>query len=1047
MQKPFLYKPIGGIFLLFFFGIRVSSQVSQTVFSHFTKSSELNSASVSDILQDDLGYIWFGTREGLYRYDGQKVETIHQKFANNGFEVPYDISCLLKDKKGKIWMGSAEGVLGYYNPKTLDFQSFKIPVNDTVSLTTIWDIAEDKNGNLWLALERGIAFFDTQTRSFRTWRPTLNSPELVHRRYNVVYAIHPDSEQASLIWLSTRQGLLHFSIEKEAFSKVKLPKEVLPFQGAIKEIYENSGVFWFGASANSVIRYESDKNRWKVFTPETPFTNSLRCLLPKSKREFWVGGVEIGLGILNVETERFSFFPTVGIHANLPGTIESVFKDSNGILWVGTEKGVSLINPSMQSFKHYDLALNYSVLPSFFHSNTFVQPNQDSMLYVGTQYGSHLIAINRKSGKVTRISEFPIEIPAGQLRFYDALEDKAGNIWFASLHGMFVLLKGDNKLTFPEWDRKGVLGSCRFKAMTLDPSGNIWALISPQGFMKIDLSAQTTRFYALGEEAPPHHPRPDALNDISSDSKGNIWFTAEPFLVKFNPESETFQTWTASENCGDCLSDSWTFALAIDHQDVVWVSYKYNGLDRFDPSAPIGKQFRHFGVESGLPSNKVFKIETDEDNNLWLATGNGLSQLDTKSFTFTNYSTSDGLRENNLHRRWATSLQRISTGEIILGGIGYFTTFSPHELKPKVKPPNLIFTGLQVFDQTKQFEKHLHLMDEISLSWRENFFTFNFSTLDFSHVKEVSFQYKLEGFDKEWRTTNEGTAQYTNVGGGEYVFRVKMPGRAALAQEISIKVQILPPFWRTTWFYLLGGFIIATAIYGFYQYRIGQIKEKEALKTAFNKKLMEVEMSALRSQMNPHFLFNSLNSIKNYIAKSEPRAATRYLTKFSQLMRLILNNSKMQTVTLANELKALELYIELESLRFSKKFNFEINIDEAVQTEKIRIPPLILQPYVENAIWHGLMHKTEKGKLKIDVYKNGTVLFCDIEDNGIGRKKAMEIKSKSAVRQKSMGLQITSERLKMVNQLQGIEMKVSIIDLIDEAGLALGTKVHIQMPI
>jgi LytS/YehU family sensor histidine kinase len=203
--------------------------------------------------------------------------------------------------------------------------------------------------------------------------------------------------------------------------------------------------------------------------------------------------------------------------------------------------------------------------------------------------------------------------------------------------------------------------------------------------------------------------------------------------------------------------------------------------------------------------------------------------------------------------------------------------------------------------------------------------------------------------------------------------------------------------------------------------------------------------------MNPHFLFNCLNSINSFIIKNEQEKASEYLSKFSKLIRRVLNNSKSSKVTLANELEALELYIELEALRFNEKFNYKITVDSDIETDYIEIPPLIIQPYVENSIWHGLMHKTNgTGTLRINIRKEDEVLVCIIEDNGIGREAAKQLKSKTAVKRKSYGMNITKERLQYINHSNNHNGKrettnIDVIDLKDEVGNPTGTRVIIKI--
>ncbi|GAB3998682.1 hypothetical protein GCM10028807_47010 [Spirosoma daeguense] len=230
-----------------------------------------------------------------------------------------------------------------------------------------------------------------------------------------------------------------------------------------------------------------------------------------------------------------------------------------------------------------------------------------------------------------------------------------------------------------------------------------------------------------------------------------------------------------------------------------------------------------------------------------------------------------------------------------------------------------------------------------------------------------------------------------------------------------------------------------------------QLLEEERLQRLindFNQKIAETEMAALRAQMNPHFIFNCLNSIQFFTAQNQSEKASDYLTKFSRLIRLVLENSKSERVTLSNELETLRLYMDMEAMRFPNKLQYHIQITEEIDTDGIQIPPLLLQPYVENAIWHGLMHKEEGGRVGITVKQTRqNVVEVTITDDGIGRQKAAEYKSKSATRQKSFGMKITADRIALINQLYQIQTNVVVNDLVDEKGESNGTQIVVQIPI
>jgi LytS/YehU family sensor histidine kinase len=223
--------------------------------------------------------------------------------------------------------------------------------------------------------------------------------------------------------------------------------------------------------------------------------------------------------------------------------------------------------------------------------------------------------------------------------------------------------------------------------------------------------------------------------------------------------------------------------------------------------------------------------------------------------------------------------------------------------------------------------------------------------------------------------------------------------------------------------------------------------EKERQVAELKQKGTELEMQALRAQMNPHFIFNSLNSINRFILQNNKAQASEYLTKFSKLVRMILQNSQASLITLENELESLELYLELEALRFNYHFDYKISVPKNMDISVLKVPPLILQPYVENAIWHGLMHKEEKGQLDIEVTEQTDHLYFKITDDGVGREKAAALASKSATKHKSMGLRITAHRIAILQNSEALNSPVTINDLVDAGGNAAGTEVTIKMPV
>jgi hypothetical protein len=338
------------------------------------------------------------------------------------------------------------------------------------------------------------------------------------------------------------------------------------------------------------------------------------------------------------------------------------------------------------------------------------------------------------------------------------------------------------------------------------------------------------------------------------------------------------------------------------------------------------------------------------------------------------------------------------------------------------------------------FKQHLKAKPNSS----EIIFTIEVPTYNFA--EDIQYYFKLQGVNKDWIESKTPTISYYSLPHGKFVFMAKalMPD-GKFTNTINYTFQIETPWHKSWWFYSICSLAIATIIYSFAKYRIKQVKDNEKLKAELGAKILESELGALRAQMNPHFIFNSLNSINSFIVSNNGEEASNYLGDFSSLIRLILENSKNEKITLAQEIDTLQYYLKLEALRFKNKFNYEILFDQELPISIIKIPPMIIQPYIENAIWHGLMHKEDNlGKVSILFNLNeDDDLIVIIEDNGIGREAAKQFKSNSLHKNKSYGMLITEDRLQLIQEKYGKKAAATITDLYNEKHIAKGTKVVI----
>jgi sensor histidine kinase YesM len=294
-------------------------------------------------------------------------------------------------------------------------------------------------------------------------------------------------------------------------------------------------------------------------------------------------------------------------------------------------------------------------------------------------------------------------------------------------------------------------------------------------------------------------------------------------------------------------------------------------------------------------------------------------------------------------------------------------------------------------------------------------------------------------------TGNENVATYTNIPPGEYVLKINATNTGGVwSRHVkTLQVIILPPFWQTWWFISLCVLIATGLIYLLVRNRIAEIRKKEQQKFHFERQAMELEAQALRAQMNPHFIFNCLNSIKALIQEDDKVQAVNYLTTFSKLIRNQLQNAQKE-ISLHDELETCKLYVKLESLRFGSKVSYDFEVDENVDTHSLSVPPLIIQPFIENAIWHGILPKDEGGKVKVAVTQKDHTVQCIIEDNGIGRQTSLNNKSITTPTHQSKGMKLIQSRLDLHAAIHNRGGVMEVIDKKDEHNGSTGTLVIIS---
>ncbi len=450
-----------------------------------------------------------------------------------------------------------------------------------------------------------------------------------------------------------------------------------------------------------------------------------------------------------------------------------------------------------------------------------------------------------------------------------------------------------------------------------------------------------------------------------------------------------------------------------------------------------GKKCKNITTKNGLCSNVCRMSEFDKEGNLWIGTANGISKIknwNSENLSINNFTDNEGLINNDIYSFC------IKDDEVWIANNSGLSKLNIHT-ENNIDAPVYI-TSLSVNDST--YNKLL----PTTIPYNNNYIKINFNGLSFKTNKELEYEYRLIGIDSAWKKTNTPYVELSTLPPGEYKFEIYALKNSVIrsTKPTIYEFVIYPPIYKRPWFITLSAISFITLTYLFFWIRFKRLKKREEEKLKLLTQITETEIKALRAQTNPHFIFNALNSIRLFILKNDNDNAESYLMQFAQLMRDVLDNSELDVININKEISIIKNYVELESLRFRGKFTYETIIPDHLENANYVIPPLLLQPIVENAIWHGLMHlKNKNGKLRIQIkYKNDYLLVI-IEDNGIGRKKSMEMKKNKISYKTSKGIAMTDDRITLFNKKNKAKISLTTIDLIDENDEALGTKTEITI--
>jgi len=989
---------------------RGEGQVYPT-FKKYTAENGLPSSHVYEVIEDQKGFIWIATDRGLTKYDGYSFKYFTAK---DGLPSD-DVFKLSEDNQGRIWLSTFNEIGYIFNDQ---YHSITTPDGVSTSGVLIHYIfrAEECEGHfveisknkLWLKIDDEIItvldkfdpIFDTELG----WRDTRN----------LFYLGMDEDEKNWFAHLSHDYNtfLLSYLNEQDMFTYVKescfdVNNHPNQFKGHFLPNGEKSLV----VTGNQMYIFDYQKfekiefaNDFKFINPISSFLINSNTLLLKEK---------------NRKNYLFDHQESVLREVNMFSNedFKSVLEDRKGNLWATSFTGLSFQSGSYRELQtvSFEKESNYSAVTAIFKDNK-------GRIWFGTK-DQRLFYKNNKNLFVE--IEISIKEQGTPKEIFSISNNPISGIIIGGNFGVLNITEQEINRRYVERRR---YSDAKFNFSATD-SLNINELIIKNIFAKENnVYLGSSRGFFSFSDTSSFTIAPNGkiqMNDrvyaITSNENNDVYLGKKSGLYKMTKGEETFLDFASPIS-----------TLICDSKNNIWIGTEGNGL------AILMNDEIYTFPETAEKTIKAIR-ETGE-NEVWILTDTDILKVDlskkkTNDFTLRYSSLAEGLQIKTINNLL------VDNDTVYLCSNYGLQTLSKKLFNWKIRNREIFFTELKING------KSVELKDNYELKHNENCLEINYVSLEFNKPDEVNYEYKMEGLDTTWHSSNSLKQEFWFLQPGTYVFHLRAGlNRQNISKTKKLIFHIRTPWWKTpmTWMFLSLMFILI--VIGITYERSKRIIRKAKEKARIEEQISDMRLQALQSQMNPHFIFNSLQAIQDYIFDKNEEQANRYLVKFSRLMRLILESSRKKFILLSEELKLIELYVSLEQLRFSEQFSYQLSLSKNINKDILLVPSMLIQPFIENAVNHGLFHKKNgHGLLELSIEKVDNCLHIIVADNGIGLKAAQEIKEKMDRKEASRALEIVRERTGLYNKTMEEDIDLKIENRYDAEGKVAGTIVTLKL--
>lgn len=1030
------------LFFFLFFIFSLQGQLTPVYSKYYSYQDGLPDRTVYDIIKDSNGMMWASTASGLARFDGKQIKVFtNQPIPNLAKKINIKGAGKLSEDNFNnlvIQPYNAPDSLEFLNINTLE--AYGISLNRNTSLEgNFVDLCRLKNGQIFILNKSRTHFLIYQWKGDRNFKllqklETQDSNTFKNDRFAVsndgtiwifnfsekniikikngaqkIFPLKKQNQLSTLNFFRTTQiGNLFYSITNSKNLTLIRGKdnsvENFPTQHEFNLFWEDnhSNVILSSSSFNYSNKLLLINNKRDVIDLE-----SIRETEPKISsvygddftKSFHLGSFN-GFYVFefSLEKENIQSYLAQKLEGGRFGMVMRGFieDDRNNVFANGEGKNWYQLNTNNNNF------------------DTLQLRDENGKLLENVSCGGNLIFDGKYIWGVSCNGEKP-----GRIHRYHA-ETKTWKVWNLPVDAVFP------RIIYPKSENE-------FWVLTLHRTkrdGDIFIFDKTNGVF--------TPFENWENQKSPFEK--SEINDIIKDENEIFWIATTNGLVRFDPQKRAFKKFQINNYNNNIAT------LYQDNNNTMWVGTNGLGLLFFDRKKETFSKFelqpeRNIQFQSNtippLPNNyiaSIFQITNDE---FLVSTWRGLALLNLKEKSTVHYFQKDGLSSDEFNR---LSFYRDKKNNIFLGGINGFDVFKLEDLQEKKTHPKPRITRFFTYDEDQEkIKNQYHQLDfssPLNIAPNSPFFGFDFMLPNYIESENNTFQTWLEGYEYGYNLpTKLPSVQYNRVPPGDYKLHIKAKdsrGNTSI-EELVLPIHVQQVFYKTWWFLTLAALALIGVVTWFFKRRIDAIQRKEKYekeKRANQRKFLELELKTLRLQLNPHFMFNALGAIQYYIKQNNSRLAINYLADFAKLMRLFLESSKKRYISLEEELELIKLYVELEQMRFDHKFEVKYLIDDSLNPSTTELPSLLLQPFVENAINHGLRHKEGKGNLLVQIKNDrlNDMIQYIIEDDGIGRDRAAIIKQQSLKKHKSRGTQIVQERLEAFKSSGELELEIKTED-------------------